>query len=94
MAQEMVVDSEENYYNTKGRGPAKLKCLTKLTNNEGRIKVIYNNRGQPIGDGKTALASYVGILVKYKIPITYQNWAKVPSSMKFFLWNSIQVIIF
>lgn len=93
MAQQMVEHSLGCYYNEKGRGPAKLMHLIKMKDNEERIKVVYNDRGKPIGDGKKDLASYAGMLAKSRIPITYKDWHEVPNTMKKNLWNDIQVNI-
>jgi hypothetical protein len=83
--------SQEASDGKKSRGPAKSKKLSKIKDNEGRIKVNYNNEGQPIGDGKKYLASYSGILVKSLVKVTYSSWHEVPEAIKSNLWSAVQV---
>lgn len=87
-------DSEEMSFGNKGRGPAMLKDVMQITNNEERLKIIYNSQGQPIGPHKKKLVGYMGLLVKSFVPITYLTWHKVPDSLKKNLWAALQVIDF
>lgn len=80
----IVVDSK------KSQGPAKSKKLRKIKDNEGRIRIIYNDVGQPIGDGKKDLATYSGIMVKSLVKVTYPTWHKVPEAIKNNLWSAVQ----
>ena len=47
-------DSEEMSFGNKGRGPVVLKDVMQTTNNEERLKIIYNSQGQSIGPDKKA----------------------------------------
>lgn len=87
-----VVGSQKRIAGTKkGRGAAKSKKVSKIKDNEERIKINYNDVGQPIGEGKTDLATYCGITVKCLVKVTYPTWHKVPESIKKNLWSAIQV---
>lgn len=81
-------------YSSKGRGAAKLKRLTKIKSSEERIRVLYNDLGQPISTSKKELSSYGGLMVKCFVPITYPSWPKVPIKLKNDLWEAIQVYIY
>ena len=94
MESENDKDSEEISFDKKGRGPALLKDVMKINNKEERLKIIYNCQGQPIGEHKKKLASYMGILVKSFVPISYTTWHKVPDTLKNNLWAAVQVITF
>ncbi|KAJ6842819.1 uncharacterized protein M6B38_256520 [Iris pallida] len=86
----VVASQERADGGRKGRGAAQSKKLSKIKDNESKIRIIYNDVGQPIGDGKIQLASYSGILVKSLVKITYPSWHKVPESIKKNLWSAIQ----
>ena len=44
--------------------------------------IQFDSQGRPIGDAGCKLQSYVGILAREKVKITYDNWKKVPTAVK------------
>lgn len=55
--------------------------------------VEYNELGQPIGDGSITLSSYCGCVGRSFVPITYDDWRKVPDEVKEKCWIAISVSI-
>lgn len=56
-----------------------------------KIKVRYDKNGTPIGDGRHALASYVGMSARTLVPIDIPSWPKVDPELKAKLWDDIEV---
>ena len=53
--------------------------------------VQLNVYGQPIGKNSKSLQSYIGVLVREKVKITYDNWKKVPIEVKDSIWTAVLV---
>lgn len=47
-----------------------------------RQDVTFNKLGQPIGEATVAMQSYIGVLYREKVKISYKNWKHVPSDVK------------
>lgn len=47
-----------------------------------RKDVTFNKLGQPIGEAAVAMQSYIGVLAREKVRISYKNWKQVPSEVK------------
>ena len=57
-----------------------------------KIKVRYNERGDPVGETRHTLQSYIGMLGRTMVPTEYiLSWPKVDAEMKERLWNDVQV---
>ena len=74
----------------KKRGKTKLLTLKK---NAGLIKIMWNEKGQPIGNESILLSSYLGVLVREVVPYTLTDWRKLPESLCALLWAAIQVYL-
>ena len=56
-----------------------------------KIKIRYNERGDPVGETRHTLQSYIGMLGRTMVPIDIPSWPKVDEEMKERLWNDVQV---
>ncbi|KAL2903731.1 hypothetical protein RDABS01_002441 [Bienertia sinuspersici] len=57
-----------------------------------QFNVQFNDRGQPIGDHSEKMMSYWGSIVEKFIPITFENWHKVPKTLKDTLFEDLTII--
>ncbi|XP_073015671.1 uncharacterized protein [Primulina eburnea] len=56
-----------------------------------RKHVTFNKLGQPIGEVVVEMRSYIGVLSREKIMISYKNWKRVPSDVKELIWESVNL---
>ena len=56
-----------------------------------RKEVEFDSKGRPIGKVASELQSYVGVLAREKVKITYDTWKKVPMDVKEQIWESVNV---
>ncbi|KAF9626778.1 hypothetical protein IFM89_039494 [Coptis chinensis] len=73
----------------KVRRAAKCVKIKKLKKGENQ-GVVYNESGQPIGQGGTDIGSYGGYLVRARVRITITNWKDVSPTLKKNLWISLK----
>lgn len=71
---------------SKPRGPT----ITSKSK-KGKIKVRYNKKGVPVGDGGTKLATFEGLVGRTRVKITYETWRHVPADKKEEIWEYILV---
>ncbi|KAI3805156.1 hypothetical protein L1987_27269 [Smallanthus sonchifolius] len=72
----------------QGRGPT--RCL-KLLNTAGRIKIVTNDLGQPVGREASLLTSFLGLTARdgNLAPLIYSSWIKVPEKNKENMWQKV-----
>ena len=59
---------------------------------EGNLKTVaFDSKGRPIGENGALLQSYVGLLARQKVKITYDNWKQVPKDDKEQIWQAVNV---
>lgn len=58
-----------------------------------RFKITYNQFGDPIGNTRCTLQSYIGHLARTMIPIDVECWPRVDHELKEKLWLDVMVII-
>ncbi|KAI9196224.1 hypothetical protein LWI28_022076 [Acer negundo] len=75
----------------KGRGRTILPKLIKLKSSGEKLVIVFNSKGQPIGQTHTDLGSYIGVLAKTMIPISCKTWKKVDKEFKDKLWNCVEM---
>ncbi|KAF9610905.1 hypothetical protein IFM89_025493 [Coptis chinensis] len=73
----------------KVKRAAKCVKLKKLKKGEYQ-GVVYNESGQPIGQGGTDISSYGGYLVRARVRITITNWKYASPTLKKNLWISLK----
>ncbi|KAK9193215.1 hypothetical protein WN944_003912 [Citrus x changshan-huyou] len=69
------------------RGHTKLKNIAV---DGDKVEVIFNSKGQPIGEGSISLSSFLGPLVREHVPYTISDWRKLPLNLKEVLWECIK----
>ncbi|XP_052293551.1 uncharacterized protein LOC127901142 isoform X3 [Citrus sinensis] len=74
----------------KSRGRTNLPQLVRNRNNGQKLIVEYNKRGQPHGKVATRLFSFLGVLARTMVRISYEDWSKVPSETKEKIWECIK----
>jgi len=50
--------------------------------------------GKADGPHRKKLRTYLGIVARDKVDITYENWKEVPTAQKDLIWENIQVFLF
>ncbi|XP_065858886.1 uncharacterized protein [Euphorbia lathyris] len=53
------------------------------------LYIKYNKHGDPIGKGFGWLQSYIGVLARTRIVISYKDWRQVPNDDKEKLWDCV-----
>ena len=75
----------------RDRGPSTLDRIAKMRALGKKIEVELNPDGVPLGENGKDLKSYLGIVARDVVPITYKHWNEVPTSLKDRIWETIQV---
>lgn len=87
---EDIADDDGKSHSTRGPARGKIQ-INNWRKNPGRVEVMYNNLGMPIGDAGTDISTLCGVLARSTIPITYNNWNSVPEELKERIWETINV---
>ncbi|XP_042455051.1 uncharacterized protein LOC122039416 [Zingiber officinale] len=74
------------------RGRTHLDKLAKQRIQGVRKDVAFNKLGQPIGEAAIAMQSYIGVLAREKVQISYKTWKYVPSDVKELIWESVNLM--
>lgn len=74
----------------KKRGPAKINFIPPVDGK--RLKVRFNEMGQPVGKYSNRLVSFIGCLVRQMVPITLSTWHKVDNGTRERLCICVKVI--
>ncbi|KAL4014103.1 hypothetical protein IC575_026295 [Cucumis melo] len=64
------------------RGPTEMKEITRVRSEGKKLVIQYNELGQAIGQNATKLKSFIGMTVRFHVPITYSDWPMVPKEIK------------
>ncbi|XP_023731226.1 uncharacterized protein LOC111878993 isoform X1 [Lactuca sativa] len=82
------IDSRSIQKKRQGRGPT--RCV-RLLNTVGRIKVLTNELGQPVGSEASQLTSFLGLTARdgNLAPLIYPSWSKVPEENKENMWQKV-----
>ncbi|KAI8563554.1 hypothetical protein RHMOL_Rhmol03G0119100 [Rhododendron molle] len=75
---------------TPGRGPSLMNASWSRGNNQ--IKIVLNDRGQPVMPEASPLATNMGVLVRdgSLLPLHYTDWRYVPAHYKKKVWEEIK----
>ena len=89
---ESVGQNEDSAQSTRtSRGRTHLDKLTAQTEQGLKNIVQFDSKGRPIGKAAAQLQSYVGVLARENVNITYDNWKKVPYDVKENIWKTVNV---
>ena len=76
----------------------KASCLRSLSTRPPGVErpVVHVDpaTGKADGPHKKKLRTYLGIVARDKVDITYENWKEVPTAQKDLIWEDIQVFFF
>ncbi|XP_057810057.1 uncharacterized protein LOC131024559 [Salvia miltiorrhiza] len=93
-----VADSQSTKSNSKSsqcsrskRGRTQMHCLAMQRVQGVKQDVELNELGQPIGKAGTQLQSYIGVLAREKVKITFETWHNVPEDVKEDIWESVNL---
>ncbi|XP_073123545.1 uncharacterized protein [Henckelia pumila] len=73
------------------RGRTHLDKLARRRVQGIRKMVRLNKLGQPVGDVAAEMQSYIGVLAREKVKISYKTWKQVPSAVKELIWESVNL---
>ncbi|KAK9169869.1 hypothetical protein Syun_002009 [Stephania yunnanensis] len=82
----MNTPDQEQVLKKKTRGPTTMKKFE----NTPRLKVQFNERGQPIGPNSVQLSNFLGYIGRKMVPITREKWSLVRSGERDKLWSAVQ----
>lgn len=74
------------------KGPVYMsKLIKKHTLNGTKITVNFDQKKRPIGNDGVVWRSFLGMVARSRVPITYSDWRKVPNHYKETLWREANV---
>ncbi|XP_073147304.1 uncharacterized protein [Henckelia pumila] len=85
------VESTETEMTRSSRGRTRLDKVIRQRVQGVRKDVMFNKIGQPIGEFAVEMQSFIGVLAREKIKISYKTWKQVPSDVKELIWESINL---
>lgn len=78
--------------NNQNQGDATLIYrIMKLRQKGEKINVQFDAKDQPLPNVSKELQSYIGVLVREHIPISFSDWKNVPRSYTDKIWDKITV---
>ncbi|XP_073301910.1 uncharacterized protein [Primulina huaijiensis] len=86
-----VLESTETETTRSSRGRTRLDRLVRQRVHGIRKNVRFNKLGQPVGEFAGEMQSYIGVLVREKVKISYQTWKMVPNDVKDLIWESVNL---
>ncbi|KAL6213983.1 hypothetical protein ACLB2K_013421 [Fragaria x ananassa] len=90
-------DEEESNENVTGgmrllrRGMVTMSRVNRRLVRGRKLKVKYNDDGEPVGRAAKEMQSYIGVFARTKVPINVKDWRLVPLSVKDNIWGSIEL---
>lgn len=85
------LDSKETQSTKSLRGKVILHGLQKRRCEGIRNSVSFNTLGQPYGPVAAEMQSYIGMLARTEVKITYKTWKQVPKNVKDAIWEHVNV---
>ncbi|KAH6785854.1 hypothetical protein C2S51_038309 [Perilla frutescens var. frutescens] len=71
------------------RGKVQLNKLFKRRARGIMQEVEFNKHGQPVGPVASEMQSYIGLLARQEVKISYKSWRQVPQEVKDNIWESV-----
>jgi hypothetical protein len=84
----------DNHINAiQRRGPSFCTDTWGRPKSKGLIKVVFNQKGQPIGLNRNSLSSFLGTVARNgkHAPLNYRSWTVVPKTYKQDMINIVKV---
>lgn len=73
------------------RGKVQLNKLFKRRARGIVQEVEFNKHGQPVGPVASEMQSYIGLLARKEVKISYKSWKQVPQEVKDNIWESVNL---
>ncbi|KAL8520354.1 hypothetical protein ACS0TY_011047 [Phlomoides rotata] len=71
------------------RGRTHMECLFNARRAGIRKEVAFNKLGQHVGSNAAKFESYIGVVAREKVKITYPTWKIVPEDVKEQIWKFV-----
>src|SRR5215472_2507646 len=75
-------------------GVSVMKDVVSASSKGLKLPVGWNSKGQLVDSNKAKFVSYIGVVARWTVPITYDNWRNIPDMLKDTIWDDVQVIYF
>ncbi|KAH6783363.1 hypothetical protein C2S52_008322 [Perilla frutescens var. hirtella] len=85
-------DSKGSKSSRASKGKVYLDRLIVQKSKEIIKNVNFNKLSQPIGPEGAELQSYIGILTRRHIKVSFEQWKDVPDESKDFIWDSVKLV--
>ncbi|KAH1202922.1 hypothetical protein GmHk_17G049267 [Glycine max] len=80
----------DNYLKRTPKSSRLRSLSTRPPGAERPVVHVDPNTGKPDGPHKKKLRTYLGIMARDKVDVTYKNWKEVPTAQKDLIWEDIQ----
>ncbi|KAI5343680.1 hypothetical protein L3X38_011556 [Prunus dulcis] len=74
-----------------GRGMSTMPRVVKRKLQKLRPIVEYNKRGKGIGQAHSEMQSYIGVLVRSRVPLVDKKWSQIPKDIKEQIWEAVDM---
>ncbi|KAH6833591.1 hypothetical protein C2S53_005395 [Perilla frutescens var. hirtella] len=85
------MESKDTQLTKSTRGNVNLGRLSSRRVKGIKQVVDFNKHGQPIGQVGTEMQSYIGMLARKEVKITYKSWKVVPNEVKDTIWELVNL---
>ncbi|KAL0561442.1 hypothetical protein IC582_001869 [Cucumis melo] len=94
-SQDVTTPNEIGESSTQKRkcSTTEMKEITRAMSEGQRLVIEYNELSQPIGQNATKLKSFIGMAVRFHVPIVYFDGPTVPKEIKDKIFELIEVTI-
>ncbi|KAH6785583.1 hypothetical protein C2S51_038038 [Perilla frutescens var. frutescens] len=90
-SEETGIDSKSIQSSRALRGNVYLNKLAKRKAKKIRQEIEFNKLGQLDGPAASEMQSYIRLLVRKNVKITYKTWRNVPKEVKELIWESVNL---
>ena len=73
------------------RGPTIMRIITDMRNRGEVVDLGWNTYNLPIGPYADMFLTYISLVTRNRVPISYNNWKQVPKGHKEHIWQEITV---
>ncbi|XP_073140166.1 uncharacterized protein [Henckelia pumila] len=86
------LDSADTEITRTPRGRTKTDSLSIQRAQGVKKDVAFNKLGHPVGEVAIAMQSYIGVVTREKVKISYKTWKQVPVDVKELIWDSVNLL--
>ncbi|XP_073121501.1 uncharacterized protein [Henckelia pumila] len=85
------LDSADTDTTITPRGRTKMDSLAIQRVKGIKKDVAFNKLGQPVGEAAIGMQSYIGVVAREKVKISYKTWKQVPIDVKELIWDLVNL---